>query len=110
MKAVSILLILFLILDFLANCDKNSTGTDQPLASNISGIWRGDYFAVSKSDGGTFIVEIIQNGNSFSGEAVLRSSIRNERLHLFIKGTVSKDELSVELNNDKIPYQYEFTN
>jgi len=108
LKAMSCLLILSLILTFLINCMESSTGISQDQAVNVSGIWRGDYFTATKSDSGTFIIEIIQNEDILSGELVFKSSIRKEPPYLFIKGTVSKDEISMELDNDKIPYQYEF--
>jgi hypothetical protein len=108
LKAVSLVLFLFSTLAFVTNCSKNSTGTNQDLTSNISGTWRGDYFTAAKNDSGTFIVEITRHGEGFSGEAVLKSSIRNEPHYLFIKGTVSKDEISIELNKDEIPYQITF--
>jgi hypothetical protein len=108
LKAMSFLLILSLILTFLISCMESSTGISQDQAVNVSGIWRGDYFTATKTDSGTFIVEIIQNEDILSGELVLKSSIRKESNHFFIKGTVSRNELIIELNKDKIPYQYEF--
>jgi hypothetical protein len=73
-------------------------------------LWQGSYVSGDQSDHGTMMLETVDTGGEVTGDLVIRSHVHEYPFdHLYLKGTTSGGVMSLQFDNSKIAYQFDFS-
>jgi len=70
----------------------------------------GTYADDGQGDWGVIMLDIDSEDETLTGEAVIRSRAHDDPfLHVYLKGSMDGEDMELDLDTDKVPYQYELT-
>ena len=96
----------------LASCDDDSIAPDKDETQyeTIRYFWQGAYTSSDESDDGSLVIDALCTGTDVTTTLVFQSyTIRDLQERMYMKGTLTGDQLSLSLDMDRVEYLYEST-
>jgi hypothetical protein len=94
----------------LAGCGDDDVSGPGGTLEPVRTVWLGDYSSEDQGDRGRFVLDVSSVGAEVTGEIVVRSDVfKYPYDHLYLKGEEKDGALSLQLDKDKVPYQFDFS-
>lgn len=96
-----------LMLLTIPSCRTSDDEFFPPAITNFQGFWQGTYVAAGPVRSGTLVLDLYQHGSTVLGDLVFRDDADFHASYaLKVIGSVTGNELSLELDRSRYPYPY----